>query len=177
MLVPPSAGSSDAEGVVDACLAGVAAGALGTGDRHRRHDKQDRSDSWRGSRRCGGKGSTCAALERLAAVVVVSGRAPEVAGEMVGLAEPHVCRKSRARTDCQRAASGPIQRPRPPGLRWPRRWQRLRPRRIQAEAPWLVIENKGVTGTVHYRLAPDTAALKRCCSHSRWQRPLVTACD
>ena len=30
--------------------------------------------------------------------------------------------------------------------------------RAQAEAPWLLIENKGVTGTVHYRLAPDPAA-------------------
>jgi trehalose 6-phosphate phosphatase len=30
--------------------------------------------------------------------------------------------------------------------------------RAQEEAPWLLIENKGVTGTVHYRLAPDHAA-------------------
>lgn len=30
--------------------------------------------------------------------------------------------------------------------------------RAQGEAPWLLVENKGVTGTVHYRLAPDPAA-------------------
>ena len=30
--------------------------------------------------------------------------------------------------------------------------------RAQDDAPWLLIENKGVTGTVHYRLAPDPDA-------------------
>jgi trehalose 6-phosphate phosphatase len=30
--------------------------------------------------------------------------------------------------------------------------------RAQEDAPWLLIENKGVTGTVHYRLAPDPDA-------------------
>lgn len=30
--------------------------------------------------------------------------------------------------------------------------------RAQEDAPWLLIENKGVTGTVHYRLAPDPVA-------------------
>lgn len=30
--------------------------------------------------------------------------------------------------------------------------------RSQEDAPWMLIENKGVTGTVHYRLAPDPEA-------------------
>src|SRR3954447_23155463 len=92
---------------------------------------------------------------RLAAVVVVSGRAPEVAGEMVGL------------PDLMYIGNHGLERI-TRGVRWthpaaevarPAVTEALaeieRKAQMEAEAPWLVIENKGVTGTVHYRLAPD----------------------
>jgi trehalose 6-phosphate phosphatase len=103
-----------------------------------------------------------AALARLAtrldAVVVVSGRAPGAGAEMVGLPEliyvgnhglERIVRGApwthpaaeEARADIARAlAEIEVEV------------------REQDEAPWLLVENKGVTGTVHYRLAPDHAA-------------------
>src|SRR4051812_30324482 len=92
---------------------------------------------------------------RLAAVVVVSGRAPVVAGEMVGLPNltyignhglERITRGEHWTHPAADAARSAVN-------------QALaeieREVQSQAATPWLVIENKGVTGTVHYRLAPD----------------------
>ena len=96
--------------------------------------------------------------ERLAAVVVVSGRAPEVASEMVGLSSltylgnhglERIARGAHwthPAADAARAEVAAALAEIEVNVR------------SVAEAPWLVIENKGVTGTVHYRLAPDAQA-------------------
>ena len=103
-----------------------------------------------------------AALARLAArldaVAVVSGRAPGAGAAMVGLpeliyvgnhglerivrgapwthpaAEEARAAVAQALTEIEAAV------------------------RARGEAPWLLVENKGVSGTVHYRLAPDQVA-------------------
>jgi trehalose 6-phosphate phosphatase len=95
---------------------------------------------------------------RLAAVAVVSGRAPDAGAEMVGLpgliyvgnhgmerivrGTPWTHPAAEAARAAIAAALAEIEAE----------------VRAQGEAPWLLIENKGVTGTVHYRLAPDPAA-------------------
>jgi trehalose 6-phosphate phosphatase len=93
--------------------------------------------------------------ERLAVVVVISGRAPSDGVKMVGLPEliyvgnhglerivrgsPWTHPAAEAAREAIAAALAEIEA----GVR------------EQDEAPWLLVENKGVTGTVHYRLAPD----------------------
>lgn len=96
--------------------------------------------------------------KRLAVVAVVSGRAPDVGAAMVGLpgliyvgnhgmerivrGEPWTHPAAEAARAAIAAALAEIEAE----------------VRAQDEAPWLLIENKGVTGTVHYRLAPDHEA-------------------
>lgn len=100
-----------------------------------------------------------AALElltrRLATVAVVSGRAPEDGAAMVGLpeltyvgnhglerivrGEPWTHPTAAAARPAIAAALAEIEAA----------------ARATVDAPWLIVENKGVTGTVHYRLAPD----------------------
>jgi trehalose 6-phosphate phosphatase len=100
-----------------------------------------------------------AALERLtgrlAAVAVVSGRAPADGAAMVGLPEliyvgnhgleriargaPWTHPDAAAAQPAIAAALAEIEAA----------------ARAAGDVPWLVVENKGVTGTVHYRLAPD----------------------
>lgn len=95
---------------------------------------------------------------QLAAVAVVSGRAPEVGAAMVGLPDLiYVGNHGLER----------IMR----GAAWTQREaEAVRPAIAAAlaevaaavhasqEAPWLLVENKGVTGTLHYRLAEDPEA-------------------
>lgn len=95
---------------------------------------------------------------RLAAVAVVSGRAPEVGAAMVGLPDLIYVGNHGLERIMRGAA-----------------WTHLaaedaRPAIAAAlaevaaavhatqDAPWLLVENKGVTGTLHYRLAADPAA-------------------
>jgi trehalose 6-phosphate phosphatase len=100
-----------------------------------------------------------AALSRLAselaAVAVVSGRAPQDGAAMVGLPElTYVGNHGLERiergahwTHPVAAASGPAIAAALAEIE--------SAVQAAADAPWLVVENKGVTGTVHYRLAPD----------------------
>jgi trehalose 6-phosphate phosphatase len=92
---------------------------------------------------------------RLAVVAVISGRAPGDGAKMVGLPEliyvgnhglerivrgsPWTHPAAEAAREAIAAALAEIEAE----------------VREQVEAPWLLVENKGVTGTVHYRLAPD----------------------
>ena len=104
------------------------------------------------------------ALERLtghlAAVAVVSGRAPVDGAGMVGLDQViYVGNHGLERIVRGTPWTHPVADAARPGIA-----EALA--EIQAgvlaagDAPWLIIENKGVTGTVHYRLAedPDAAA-------------------
>jgi trehalose 6-phosphate phosphatase len=95
--------------------------------------------------------------ERLAAVVVVSGRAPDVAGEMVGLTSlTYVGNHGLERITRGVHWTHPVAEAARPAVA--AALVEIEDRaRSTAETPWLVIENKGVTGTVHYRLAPDPA--------------------
>lgn len=156
MSAPPSPLSANAEAVVTACLAvlrqrpsALATDIDGTISKIAPTPSEATVDA-----------TAKAALEllakRLAAVVVVSGRAPEVASEMVGL--PHltyvgnhglerITRGERWTHPAAEAARSVI------AAALAEIEDRVRSR---TEAPWLVIENKGVSGTVHYRLAHDT---------------------
>jgi trehalose 6-phosphate phosphatase len=95
---------------------------------------------------------------RLALVAVVSGRAPDVGAAMVGLPDityignhgleriergaPWTHPLALAARSAIAAALAEIETA----------------ARAAADVPWLLIEDKGVTGTVHYRLAPDPLA-------------------
>lgn len=93
--------------------------------------------------------------ERLAVVAVVSGRAPGDGVQMVGL--PGLVYVGNH--GLERIVRG--QSWTHPAAEVAREAITLALAEIEAEvraqdaAPWLLIENKGVTGTVHYRLAPD----------------------
>jgi trehalose 6-phosphate phosphatase len=96
--------------------------------------------------------------ERLAAVAVVSGRASDVGAAMLGLpdliyvgnhgleriarGEPWTHPAALASRLAIAAALGEIESA----------------ARAAGDVPWLLVEDKGVTGTVHYRLAPDPMA-------------------
>jgi trehalose 6-phosphate phosphatase len=103
-----------------------------------------------------------AALARLAArldaVAVVSGRAPGTGAEMVGLPELiYVGNHGLERIVRGRPWTHPAAEEARAAVA--RALAEIEAElRAQDEAPWLVIENKGVTGTIHYRLAPDHAA-------------------
>jgi trehalose 6-phosphate phosphatase len=95
---------------------------------------------------------------RLAAVAVVSGRAPQDGAAMVGLPEIYYV----GNHGLERIARGmPWTHPDAEAAR-PAIAAALAEiataARAAADVPWLVVENKGVTGTIHYRLAPDPAA-------------------
>jgi trehalose 6-phosphate phosphatase len=94
---------------------------------------------------------------RLAAVAVVSGRAPQDGAVMVGLPDltyignhgleriargmPWTHPTAAAAQPAIAAALAEIETA----------------ARAAADLPWLIVENKGVTGSIHYRLAPDPA--------------------
>ncbi len=92
---------------------------------------------------------------RLSAVAVVSGRAPDAGAAMVGLPGliyignhglERIVRGAPWTHPAAEAARGPLAEA----------LAEIEANvRQQEDAPWLLIENKGVTGTVHYRLAPD----------------------
>jgi trehalose 6-phosphate phosphatase len=102
-----------------------------------------------------------AALElltrRLAAVAVVSGRAPRDGAEMVGLPDltyvgNHGLERIARGTPWTHPTAAAAQPAIAAALA-----EIERAARADFDAPWLIVENKGVTGTIHYRLAPDPA--------------------
>src|SRR5215211_3621492 len=98
----------------------------------------------------GAKAALALLAERLTAVAVVSGRAPQDGAAMVGLPELIYV----GNHGLERIARGtPWTHPVAAALA-----EIERAARAAGDVPWLIIENKGVTGTVHYRLAPDQIA-------------------
>ena len=100
-----------------------------------------------------------AALElltrRLAAVAVVSGRAPQDGAAMVGLPElTYVGNHGLERIVRGAPWTHPTAVAAQPAIAAALA-EFEAAARAAADAPWLIVENKGVTGTIHYRLAPD----------------------
>jgi trehalose 6-phosphate phosphatase len=96
--------------------------------------------------------------ERLAAVAVVSGRAPADAAAMVGLPElTYVGNHGLERIARGEPWTHPVAAAAQPAIAAALAEIENAARAI-GDAPWLLVENKGVTGTIHYRLAPDPAA-------------------
>ena len=100
-----------------------------------------------------------AALElltrRLAAVAVVSGRAPQDGAALVGLPEltyvgNHGLERIARGTPWTHPTAAAAQPAIAAALA-----EIETAARAGADLPWLIVENKGVTGTIHYRLAPD----------------------
>jgi trehalose 6-phosphate phosphatase len=155
MTVPPKALGATSEAVVDACLAVLrhSPAALttdidGTISKIAPTPGEAVVDPT-------AKAALALLSGRLAEVVVVSGRAPEVAGEMVG----HPGLTYIGNHGLERIARGEHWTHPAAEAARPAVTEALaeieRKAKSEAETPWLVIENKGVTGTVHYRLAPD----------------------
>src|SRR5918998_3625908 len=97
-------------------------------------------------------------VERLAAVAVVSGRAPQDGAEMVGLPElTYVGNHGLERIARGMPWTHPVAAAAQPAIAAALA-EIESAARAAADVPWLLIENKGVTGTIHYRLAPDQIA-------------------
>jgi trehalose 6-phosphate phosphatase len=102
------------------------------------------------------------ALERLTdlleAVAVVSGRAPGDGAAMVGLGQlTYVGNHGLERIVRGAHWTHPVAEAARPAIA--AALEEIRAGvHAAGEAPWLIIENKGVTGTVHYRLAEDPVA-------------------
>jgi trehalose 6-phosphate phosphatase len=97
-------------------------------------------------------------VERLAVVAVVSGRAPQDGVAMVGLPEliyvgNHGLERIARGTPWTHPAAAAAQPAITAALA-----EIESAARATADVPWLLVENKGVTGTIHYRLAPDHSA-------------------
>jgi trehalose 6-phosphate phosphatase len=106
----------------------------------------------------GAKAALALLAERLTAVAVVSGRAPRDGVAMVGLPELIYV----GNHGLERIARGipwthPVAAAAQPAIAAALA-EIESAARAAADVPWLLIENKGVTGTVHYRLAPDQIA-------------------
>jgi trehalose 6-phosphate phosphatase len=100
-----------------------------------------------------------AALEflgrRLPVVAAVSGRAPHDAAAMVGLPDlVYVGNHGLERIVRREPWTHPIAAAARPAIAAALSEIEVTARGA-ADVPWLLIENKGVTGTIHYRLAPD----------------------
>lgn len=96
--------------------------------------------------------------ERLAAVAVVSGRAPQDGVAMVGLPELiYVGNHGLERIVAGEPWTHPVAAAAQPAIAAALA-EIETAARAAADVPWLIVENKGVTGTVHYRLAPDPVA-------------------
>jgi trehalose 6-phosphate phosphatase len=96
--------------------------------------------------------------ERLTAVAVVSGRAPRDGVAMVGLPELiYVGNHGLERIARGTPWTHPVAAEAQPAIAAALAEIEIAAR-AAADVPWLLIENKGVTGTVHYRLAPDQIA-------------------
>ncbi len=106
----------------------------------------------------GAKAALALLAERLAAVAVVSGRAPQDGAAMVGLPEliyigNHGLERIAGGTPWTHPVAAAAQPAIAAALA-----EIESAARAGGDLPWLIIENKGVTGTVHYRLAPDQIA-------------------
>src|SRR5215211_2844212 len=106
----------------------------------------------------GAKAALALLAERLAAVAVVSVRAPQDGAAMVGLPELiYVGNHGLERIARGTPWTHPVAAAAQPAIAAALA-EIERAARAAGDAPWLLIENKGVTGTVHYRLAPDQIA-------------------
>ena len=106
----------------------------------------------------GAKAALARLVERLAAVAVVSGRAPQDGAAMVGLPELiYVGNHGLERIARGTPWTHPVAAAAQPSVAAALAEIESAARSV-ADVPWLLIENKGVTGTVHYRLAPDQIA-------------------
>ena len=95
---------------------------------------------------------------RLAAVAVVSGRAPQDGAVMVGLPDltyigNHGLERIARGTPWTHPTAAAAQPAIAAALA-----EIESAARAAGDVPWLLVENKGVTGTIHYRLAPDQIA-------------------
>jgi trehalose 6-phosphate phosphatase len=106
----------------------------------------------------GAKAALALLAERLTAVAVVSGRAPRDGVAMVGLPELiYVGNHGLERIARGTPWTHPVAAEAQPAIAAALAEIEIAAR-AAADVPWLLIENKGVTGTVHYRLAPDQIA-------------------
>ena len=106
----------------------------------------------------GAKAALALLGERLAAVAVVSGRAPQDGAAMVGLPElTYVGNHGLERIARGTPWTHPVAAAAQPAIAAALA-EIEGAARAAGDVPWLIIENKGVTGTVHYRLAPDQIA-------------------
>src|ERR671913_1107323 len=106
----------------------------------------------------GAKAALALLAERLAAVAVVSGRAPQDGAAMVGLPELiYVGNHGLERISRGTPWTHPVAAAAQPAIAAALA-EIESAARAGGDLPWLIIENKGVTGTVHYRLAPDQIA-------------------
>lgn len=96
--------------------------------------------------------------ERLTAVAVVSGRAPDTAAAMVGLPQiTYIGNHGLERIVRGTPWTHPLAAAAQPAIAAALE-EVAAAARAGDEAAWLVVENKGVTATLHYRLAPDPDA-------------------
>ena len=106
----------------------------------------------------GAKAALARLVERLAAVAVVSGRAPQDGVAMVGLPElTYVGNHGLERIARGTPWTHPVAAAAQPAIAAALAEIESAARAV-ADVPWLLVENKGVTGTIHYRLAPDQIA-------------------
>jgi trehalose 6-phosphate phosphatase len=106
----------------------------------------------------GAKAALALLAERLAAVAVVSGRAPQDGVAMVGLPElTYVGNHGLERIARGTPWTHPMAAAAQPAIAAALA-EIESAARAAADVPWLLVENKGVTGTIHYRLAPDQIA-------------------
>src|ERR671910_179818 len=106
----------------------------------------------------GAKAALALLAERLAAVAVVSGRAPQDGAAMVGLPELiYVGNHGLERIARGTPWTHPVAAAAQPAIAAALA-EIESAARAAADVPWLLVENKGVTGTIHYRLAPDQTA-------------------
>ena len=106
----------------------------------------------------GAKAALALLEERLAAVAVVSGRAPQDGAAMVGLPELiYVGNHGLERIARGTPWTHPVAAAAQPAIAAALA-EIESAARAAADVPWLLVENKGVTGTIHYRLAPDQIA-------------------
>src|SRR5215212_6913930 len=106
----------------------------------------------------GAKAALALLAERLAVVAVVSGRAPHDGAAMVGLPElTYIGNHGLERITRGTPWTHPVAAAAQPAIAAALA-EIERAARAAGDVPWLIVENKGVTGTIHYRLAPDQIA-------------------
>ena len=106
----------------------------------------------------GAKAALALLAERLAVVAVVSGRAPQDGAAMVGLPELiYVGNHGLERVARGTPWTHPLAAAAQPAIA-AALTEIESAARAAADVPWLLVENKGVTGTIHDRLASDQIA-------------------